>query len=78
MHLCVQMHPKHSKCKPVGLTTMFENLQSSSHYNFSVFSYYNVSENDLMVLSGKNCSLGNYYTCKYSVLFISFFNLNAF
>lgn len=70
--LCVQIYSNTSKCNPVGLITMFDDLNSSSNYSFKVFSYYNVSGNGPKVLSEIRCPFGNYYTCKSLVLFISY------
>ena len=62
--LCVRTKPSTGQvlCRPVNASTMiFDKLQPSSQYNFSVFSYHNASET--LVFSSSFCQISG-YTCK--------------
>lgn len=62
--LCVRTKPNtgHVLCRPVIASTMiFDKLDPSSQYNFSVFSYYNASQT--LVFSSSFCQISG-YTCK--------------
>lgn len=70
-HLCVKVKPKKDElCKIENDSLVdFDGLNSSTQYNFSVFSYFNKSDGEPL-LSISSCPL-SYYTCKYHLLYFS-------
>ena len=68
--LCVinELRTVNSTCRPfIAPTLIFDDLQPSNRYNFSVFSYRNTSGNPLY--SSSSCQISE-YTCKIFIIII--------
>ena len=67
--LCVEIQPttNNMTCKPViDSTICFDDLEASTQYNFSVFSYQNTSGTP--VFSSNSCQISE-YTCKICLMY---------